>query len=343
MTISPDTNRDRAEDEAATWLVLLSEGPADPELRARFEAWRTASALNAEIWARTSRAYDLVGQGTPRHAERWQPFARMRGQRPPLPGGRPRIGMPPRPPAARFPLTRLSAGIAAALVLIGVMIGFAPQMLLRLEADHVTGTAEIRVIALADGTEMRLGPESAIGVSFSNDERRIHLLKGSAFFDVARDAERPFRVAAGDAVATVLGTAFDVRLGKDAAEIGVQRGLVRVDDGGVSPPVSENLKAGDWLRVNRRVGATRGSVRPDEIADWVRGELVARDRPIREIVDELRRYHRGAIVVADASFAERRVSGIYDLRDPVATLRGLASAHNAAVHGIPWLLVIAPQ
>ena len=87
---------------------------------------------------------------------------------------------------------------------------------------------------------------------------------------------------------------------------------------------------------------TRGQVRPEDVADWLRGQLVARDRPVREIVDELRRYYSGLIVLDDDAFGDLRVSGIYDLRDPVATLRDLAQTHAAKIRRIsPWLTVVS--
>ena len=74
------------------------------------------------------------------------------------------------------------------------------------------------------------------------------------------------------------------------------------------------------------------------------GELVARDRPMTEILDALRRYYSGAILVQDSAFARTRVTGIYDLRDPAATLASLTSSHGANLHRVsPWLLVVTSK
>ena len=320
MARAPDTDRDRAEKEAAAWLVDLSGNPADRETRARFEAWRAASDLNREVWTRTRRAYDLIGKGHPRHRDDRQPPDGHQRARPALRARR-----------------RAVLGIAAAAV--ALLAGVAgPDILVRWQADHATTTAEMRTVALADGTTASLAPESAIAVDFQAGERRVRLLRGRAFFDVIQDVARPFRVVANTTVVTVVGTAFDVTVRDAGADIAVQKGDVLVD----GPAVSERLRSGDWLRTTGRADVARGTLRPGDVASWMRGELVVRDRPIGEVIAELRRYYRGVIVLRDSAFAERRISGIYDLRDPAATLRALAAAHEGSVRTLsPWLLIIS--
>lgn len=329
MTRSSQTDRERAETEAATWLVALSEDPDDPALAARFEQWRSAHPMHAELWARTVRAYELAGRTVPhddrRAAAPSENLVRF-------------LHPQPRPAAQRRRRIAAAAllAIAACLLLLA-----APGMLLRLQADHLTATAELRSLDLEDGSRVRLGPESALTVDVSGAERRIRLLKGQAFFEVVPDASRPFRVAAQNVVATVLGTAFEVKLVGDGAAVAVQHGQARVD-GGV-PPRAEILSAGDWVTVDG-TSIARGQRKVDEIGDWLGGELVARDRPVIEIVDALRRYYDGMIVVQDGAFARTRVTGIYDLRHPAATLASLAASHDATVRRVsPWLLIVTSK
>jgi transmembrane sensor len=314
------TDRERAETDAATWLVALAEAPEDRALAARFEAWRSAAPLHAELWQRTVRAYELAGKGAP--AGNVVPMVR------------------PKPRAAMQTRRRIAVAAVAAIAACLLLLA-APGLLLRLQADHVTATAELRSLVLDDGTRVRLAPESALAVDYAAGERRVRLLRGEAFFDVVPDANRPFQVAARDVVATVLGTAFEVRLGADSVGVAVRHGLVRVDGGAL--PRSEELSAGDWVTLEG-ARANRGRRNVDEIGDWLGGELVARDRPIMEIVDALRRYHDGMIVVQDGAFARTRVTGIYDLRHPAATLASLAASHDATVRRVsPWLLIVTSK
>ena len=344
MTETSDRDRERAEEEAAVWLVRLSEAPEDIGLREGFEAWRTASELNAEIWARTARAYDLVGKAAPRHREHWQTHAAApRRTRNRAAGDLSRP--PPRPQRrfARLSPRRLGIGAAAALALC-LVIALAPDMLLRAQADMVTATAEVRSAVLEDGSRLLLAPQSAVALRFADGAREVRLIEGEAFFEVVSDAAAPFRVVAGDSVTTVLGTAFEVRRMGDAEQIAVQHGRVRVALHDSPSSSATALGAGEWLRIAETGEPLRGRRAPDDVAAWRRGELIARDRPVSEIVDVLRRYHSGAILLQDQAFAAQRVSGIYDLRNPAKALEDLAAAHGARLTEIsPWLLVVTAR
>ncbi|WP_421999260.1 FecR family protein [Reyranella sp.] len=341
MAVSP-TDLDRAEGEATDWLMRLSEGGGDAELRAAFEAWRAASPLNAQSWDRARLAYELIGRHAPRHAEHWQPRTPQRSAGRPFPAAAAPGPSRARAPAARAARRwRIAAGLAAAAWMALIVTALLPGWLLRLEADVVTETAEVRSLVLADGSRVQLGPESAVELSVGPETREVRLLKGEAFFEVVPDRSRPFRVEAGDASITVLGTAFEVRLDDAETLVAVQEGRVRVEGGRALQSGPAFLEAGAIARIRPGYPIEHGAMKPDDVAPWRRGELVAMDRPAGEIVAELRRYHAGLIVVQSGAFASRRVSGIYDLKDPASTLRGVAASHGASVHQLsPWLLVV---
>lgn len=316
MTDAPDNDRERADADAAAWLVRLAEAPRDADLRARFEAWRSENPLNAAIWVRTSRAYRVLG----RH--------------------RPRAGWRPAAPSRRISRPRTRLAVAAAALCAGLALAFLPEMQLRLQSDRMTGTAELASLILPDGTEVQLAPESAVDTAFTEGERRVNLLRGEAFFSVRHDPKLPFRVVAGDAVVTVLGTAFDVRLDTQGTTIAVEHGKVQVEDGAFS----RQLEPGDWLTVKGGTTPPTGHDPSLEVAAWRHGQLVVRDRPAAEIVAALRPYYRGLILLRNARFETHRVSGFYDLRDPVATLRALADSYGGKLMQIsPWILVISEK
>lgn len=322
---------DRASTEAARWLVALEDDPENASLRARFEDWRQDGPENAKAWADTSDIYDTMARTTPVHAGQWAPYVfRRRADR--------KGGLPPQ----RAPTRRGVAFGAVAALAAGLALVFVPDVLLRIEADYVTATAQARILTLQDGSIVRLGPGSAVDIAFTETERRVRLLKGEAFFEVTANPDRAFRVSARDVETTVLSTAFNVRLGADVASIGVRRGKVRVDYGSVVPPVSERLGAGEWVRVawNGRIERRAGP--PDQIAPWLQGRIVARDDSLNAMVDALRRYYPGVIVMADAALGKKRVTGVYNLADPAAALRAIAGAHGASVRRIsPWILLVS--
>jgi transmembrane sensor len=68
----------------------------------------------------------------------------------------------------------------------------------------------------------------------------------------------------------------------------------------------------------------------------------AQNVPLREAVDQLRRYFGGTIVLASTSLGDRRITGAYNLADPEDALRAIAQAHGGTVRRItPWFLVIS--
>lgn len=328
--------REQVEDEAAEWVLRLSECSGDVHLEEEIAAWCGRSALHREIWARTQVAYDTVGKAPPRHEAHWASYLAER-QRPVAHGFRSKT-------TAR-PARRRRFVVAAAVAALAACIAFValPALLLRLNADHVTSTAELRVLVLNDGSRVHLAPRSAVDVAFGDRERRIRLLTGQAFFEVERDTARPFVVASGEVETMVLGTKFDVRLDEGVVSVGVREGHVRVTDRRSLPTVARELLAGDILRVSTSGVATFAQIPASDVGDWSEGRLVARHRPVSEIVDRIRGYYGGTIVMSDHAFAQLEVSGVYDPAQPVRTLDNLARLHGATMRQIsPWLIVVTP-
>lgn len=342
---TPAEDEDEATLEAARWLLLIEEEPEDVELRARFHAWLAASPANADAWANTADVYALMAQTPPALAERWRPAAARRsGEATPVVRGAPsRDRARPAFQRRRSSMARRAAAAVIAAAMVACLAVFmVPRALLRIQADHLTGTAEQRTLTLADGTTVHLGPASAIEVDLAGRERRITLLAGEVFFEVARDPDRPFHVLADGVETTVLGTVFNVHRGERGAAISVRDGHVRVDYRAAVPPVSEDLVAGDWVRVAWSGQVSRGTLQRDAVAPWRHGQIVARDQAMASVIDDLRRYYRGVIVLSDAGFGHRRVSGVYNVADPVAALQALAGAHGGTVRQFsPWVVVVS--
>jgi transmembrane sensor len=124
--------------------------------------------------------------------------------------------------------------------------------------------------------------------------------------------------------------------------IAVQQGRVRVNYRAVRPSVDETLRAGQKMLVAWTGQATRGEEAASAVAAWRRNQLIAEDVPMHEVIDQLRPYYGGKIIVTNATLDDRNVTGVYNLSDPVGALRGIAKAHDATVYQItPWLLVVS--
>ncbi|HEX9151453.1 MAG TPA: FecR domain-containing protein [Flavobacterium sp.] len=75
-------------------------------------------------------------------------------------------------------------------------------------------------LELSDGTKVWLNASSSITfpTSFAANERKV-ILTGEAYFEVAKDKTRPFRVAVNDMQVNVLGTHFNINAYDDEAAV----------------------------------------------------------------------------------------------------------------------------
>ncbi|WP_246666091.1 FecR family protein [Aquamicrobium sp. LC103] len=311
-------------EEAMDWFLRLRAGGGGAEER-EFALWLSRSAAHREAWEKAGRTWEAMGEVPAAHQHLW----RRRGQAPAPAAGRRR----------RIWGAGLGAALAASLVL-----GLAgPSVLLAFRADHRTETAELRTVALEDGSTVELGAASAIETDFSAEERRVTLLSGEAFFDVSRDPARPFTVEAGGIRVAVIGTAFDVRLSETQTTVQLARGVVGISVAGASAVTTE-LSPGEMAIVAHADGSiTRRNIAPEDIAAWRDGRLFVDDVTIAEVVEELRRYHGAWIGIADSTLAGRRVTGLYDLTDPDRALEALVEPHGGKVHRVSaYLRVVAP-
>lgn len=332
MAENADSIEERASREATDWLILLQDEPEDRALRQRFEAWLWRTPANEAAWAVTQLTTSAIEASAPAHEQRWRPFV---DQQSPTEAAR---DFPP--PKRRRWGVRLAALAAAACV----AAFFVPQALLNLQADVVTGTGEVRRLALPDGSTAVLAPESAIAVSYDEKARVIELLAGEVFFEVAPNPRRPFHVSSRGIRASVLGTAFSVAREGGGTRVALAEGSLLVGDEGKSTGLAERLEPGQVLRISSAGDVVRSSRPPSQIAAWRKGRLIAQDESIRSVVERLERYYAGRIFITDDALTQRSVTGVFDVEDPLAALRGIARAHNVKLREVtPWIIVISEK
>lgn len=342
MTASPKSHeRDQADQEALDWLILLQDDPDDAVELARFEVWRSARPDHARAWADAQLTVNLIDMVAPVHLQAWASLnsAAVPGAgRRRLQGHRSRRGAGVSASPGRRRERRI---VALALAAACVALFAAPTLSLRLRSDYVSGVGKARVVRLQDGSEMHLAPDSAVKLAFSEDRRGVRLLKGEAYFEVQRDPSRRFFVDAGDVRTSVLGTGFDVRHAREGAQVAVRHGLVRVDSMHGQAPVSVRLSAGDRIEVSSK-GGVMSREKPERVGAWTKGDLIVTDQSVQSVVEALKPWHRGVILVAGDGLQGRRVTGVYDLRRPEAALKSLAQVHDLKLRRItPWITVIS--
>lgn len=77
------------------------------------------------------------------------------------------------------------------------------------------------------------------------------------------------------------------------------------------------LLAGDSARLDLADQRLElGHVAPEQVASWRDGQLVFRDKPLGELVEELSRYRAAPIRLGDPRLADKRVSGTVRIARP---------------------------
>lgn len=309
---SNDQQRGRIEIEATDWLVLQTAGGLDPLAECAFENWIGRSPLHRMIYDELRSTWDSLAllQRDPGNLLRHTALLHRKA----------RFGR------SRRRLTAAVAALAASLLLAVALASFwFGDVATILTADHRSAAGEVRSVALPDGSQVDLGPSSAIRLRFSSTERRVELLGGSAFFQAvpqARANGRPFIVDTQNLSARALGTQFAVEHLASRDYVAVAEHDVEVTVRYPDRRQQTVLLPGQSLRYRPGAVAEQvGTVDPREIAAWRSGNLVFYRRPLGEVVAELNRYRRSRIVILDDELADRVVSGVVRADDPDGAIK----------------------
>lgn len=200
--------------------------------------------------------------------------------------------------------------IAASVALL-LTIGWVVYMTQTSEAELIwtakaTQAGEKLTVQLSDGTVVKLNADSRLEFpeSFGSDERGVKLI-GEAYFDVARDTERPFTIETGEIVTTVLGTSFNVAAYPEEAEIAVAvvTGKVQVES---FSKINQDMEDTELVHLtpNKQAVFIRESkellVTPfdmEQAIGWKEGIIVFQSASEKEVMEQLERWYGVTIQV----------------------------------------------
>lgn len=297
-------------EEAADWLMRMSDGELDPAGRAEWERWRASTPARREAWARAQVLQGKLG-GLP-----------------------PALALPSLD-RAHNPQRRVALGKLAALLAL-VPAGWAGWQLAEDQgwaADYHTGVGQQRQLTLADGSHITLNTRSAIDVRFDAGVRLVRLLQGEILVQTAADTSplaRPFVVSTPQGRLQALGTRFSVREVAARTRLAVFEGAVRVE-------LAAGGATGLTVGAGQRTDFSAQAFSPLHVADpavsaWAQGMLMADNLTLGELLAELQRYRHG-FVRCDPAIAGLRVSGAFPISDGQRTLAMLAQTYPVVISG----------
>jgi len=199
-----------------------------------------------------------------------------------------------------------------------------------------TGIGEIRRLALEDGSRLTLDTASVVELHYSAERRGVLLKSGEAFFEVAKNSERPFIVESGDTVVRAVGTAFMVRnLPNQPVEVLVQEGKVEITRRShpEAPPVfaSANVRA---VSPGQSVEPTVTRVETGEVKRrlaWRDGIISFQGDSLQQAAETFARYSPQHIVITDPDLANRTVTGLFASNNPKGFSEAVAGLFGAKV------------
>lgn len=304
------TDNESPLDQALLWCVRLQDGDVSQAEREAFEQWLEADPANPPAWQRALQVWDNAGPAAAAFAESPPALAVSRASRP----------------------WRGWAVAATVLLALGLW-NLSPAIW----ADYRTAVAQTATWQLADGSSIQLAPDTALDVRFTEGERRIHLYKGEAWFQVAANPSRPFVVEANDGSVRALGTAFDVKIEAQQVRVAVTEHAVRVEQRGQQVDVQE----GQMLSFDRSgIGQPQATHLNQQLA-WRQQRLAFKDAPLAQVVEGLQRYSSSRLLITDSALEGLKVTAAFDTRQPLAALSSLEVVLPIQVTTVgPWLTLI---
>lgn len=309
---------DEIEQEAGRWVVRMHSDQVTSEDERLFAAWLAEGEAHGVAYDRQNKLWSSVG------ALRHSPMAMYA-----LADLREATPEPARPNKRGLLAASLTGGL---IVVGGGWLGY--QVLFRTQA-YATEIGEQRRIVLDDGSAVTLNTNSALRLRFTDKERRLWLDRGQAFFAVAHDADRPFRVFVGDDEVRAVSTAFDIRRDGARASVTVEDGAVAIYRGAevetmrAQPAVV--VEANQQLVVAPAEEIEIAAVDTRRTGAWRFGQMVLEADALSTAVAEINRYNARQIVIADPSINDMAINGVFQTGRPEAFVEALTAAFPVKV------------
>ncbi len=193
-----------------------------------------------------------------------------------------------------------------------------------LYANYIsTSAGETRTVELPDGTMVKLNANSSLAYAdnFDCSKRRLVLLDGEGFFDVAKDTKRPFVVNVKGMQVKVLGTVFNVN-GYNNSSIRTTLVSGKVEVNNYRGELISTLRPGTELIYNNnsKTLVSLNSVDAIEKTSWSAGYVKCRNMSLQELKPILENAYNAEVQFASSDVSMVEVSGRVYLDTPVEDL-----------------------
>lgn len=318
-------------DRAAEWVARIDAAPLDAAAQAELDQWLASDDRHRGAFLRASAAWHLCDQATAlgghlrdaAHAGSPAFVTRSVVEAQDAPGDVPEAG---RPHALSRRGMLWGGGALAASLLAAAGLGFWKGGGEQVE----TALGEIRRVPFPDGSMASINTATRLKIDFAADVRMVELDRGEAWFKVAKNKNRPFIVAAGEARVRAVGTAFSVQRLDSGADVQVTEGVVEI---WATPRTADRIlvKAGERAFIRYDAGPqapVRDAAGIARKLAWRDGALKFEGTTLQEAAAEFNRYN-GMKIEVDPALAQERIVGRFRTDEPDAFARSASAMLDA--------------
>jgi ferric-dicitrate binding protein FerR (iron transport regulator) len=230
--------------------------------------------------------------------------------------------------------------LVAGVVVVAGLLWWGKHVLDVAAVDTYISAADARVVEspagkladanLLDSTKVRLAGDSRLRIPAKFPaELRVVGLQGAASFTVAAGHPQPFEVRTTRAAIRATGTVFSVRAypSDDNDIVRVSQGQVEVKTG----KGTRTVAVGAALAIDKD-GVMQEPAAPvlEEALAWMDGYLILRERPLRDVLPELKYAYGINVYPKDSTLLTRKVTmraSLDSVRKAIAALESSAGLH----------------
>lgn len=216
---------------------------------------------------------------------------------------------------------RIIASAAVLFLLLGTVL---LSLIVENEITQIAAKGEKKEIELDDGSKIFLNSGTKITYPENFKEDRKITLEGEAFFEVAPNPEKPFRIKSGTIETKVLGTSFNINAyAKGREKISVNSGVVQVTYGNNSSQkvtLTKNMQI-SFYKDNTPAITKMNS---DNYNAWTNDIIVLDKTSLGETAKILENWYDVHIEFADPSLKKFTISGKFKEEKLETVLQSIA-------------------
>ncbi len=191
---------------------------------------------------------------------------------------------------------RKIAAIAALFILVLTTAYIVNQKVVHKVIQAIAGNTDRgKEIVLSDGSRVWLNRNAQLSYpgKFGGKDHKVQLV-GEAYFNIAKNPDKPFIIQTKHSEVTVLGTSFNINSNMEITEISVTTGKVNVKS--LYSGKSVNLLPEFTAQVSKET-IQKAATKNINYMSWKTGEFIFNDTPLEEVVNDLNSFYPKQVII----------------------------------------------